>query len=539
MSSIVDVAVVGLGPVGAILSALLGRAGINTVVFDKADELFPLPRAISFDHEVMRIIQNLGLSEAMVAHIAPYPPTEYRGIGGKIIARYEPIPPPYPQGWQPGFMFKQPPFEEALRRSIAEIPCVEMRLRTTLEGIRQHDDHVELTLLDHAGSTDQLRARFVVGCDGGASVVRRFMGTGLESLDFDEPWLVVDMLVGDKGLEKLPRTLVQYCDPERPTTYVVGSGNHRRWEFMLLPGETAEEMDNEARIWRLLGRWLTPEDGKLWRAATYVFHALVAKEWRCGRLLLAGDAAHMTPPFMAQGMCQGIRDAANLAWKLCYVIKGQASPDLLDTYQQERRPHVRTTTETAKALGRIICELDPVKATERDLRMLAENGDPPAVKYRQSLIPALVEGALCSDQGAPVGMRLPQPRVVTDEGEHLLDDIVGYSFRLILRSDAFKEEIPESIRKILTELDGVVLRLAEGPSTRKIGSIEWSIVEADGLVEKWFRDHGLIAALVRPDHYVFAVARQPVDLGRMSDLLNQNLHLVNCGTAPRSNKVGD
>ena len=139
MSSIVDVAVVGLGPVGAILSALLGRAGINTVVFDKADELFPLPRAISFDHEVMRIIQNLGLSEAMVAHIAPYPPTEYRGIGGKIIARYEPIPPPYPQGWQPGFMFKQPPFEEALRRSIAEIPCVEMRLRTTLEGIRQRD----------------------------------------------------------------------------------------------------------------------------------------------------------------------------------------------------------------------------------------------------------------------------------------------------------------------------------------------------------------------------------------------------------------
>jgi 3-(3-hydroxy-phenyl)propionate hydroxylase len=164
--------------------------------------------------------------------------------------------------------------------------------------------------------------------------------------------------------------------------------------------------------------------------------------------------------------------------------------------------------------------------------MLAENGDPPAVKYRQSLIPALVEGALCSDQGAPVGMRFPQPRVITDEGGRLLDDVVGYSFRLILRSDAVEKEIPESIRKTLAELDGVVLRLAEGSSTRKIGDLEWSIVEADGLVDKWLRDHGLIAALVRPDHYVFAVARQSVDLGGMSDLLKQNLHLVNRGIAP-------
>ena len=526
MSGIVDVAVIGLGPVGAILSALLARCGVNPLVFDKADDIFPLPRAIAFDHEIMRVVQNLGLAETIRPHIVAYPPTEYRGVGGKLIARYEALPPPYPQGWQPGFMFKQPPFERALRGALENFPTVEVRLGTALEGLKQYDDHVELSVLNRTGVNETLRARYVVGCDGGASIVRKLMGIELESLDFDEPWLVVDVLVNESGLGKLPQTVVQYCDPERPTTYVVGSGNHRRWEFMLLPGETAEEMNHEAAIWRLLRRWLTPEDGKLWRASTYVFHALVARDWRKDRVLLAGDAAHMTPPFMAQGMCQGIRDAANLAWKLAMVIKGQSTSDLLDTYQQERRPHVRTTTETAKTLGRIICELDQVKAGERDARMLAEAGDPPAVQYRQSLIPGLVEGALCSDQGAPVGMRFPQPRVIGDAGTCLLDDLVGISFRLVVLSNGGVADIPKALHRKLDELDGAVLSLADGNVSRSLGSGRWSIVEADGLLSGWLRQHGLIAALVRPDHYVFAVAKEASDLNAMTDLIDERLHLA-------------
>lgn len=532
MFGIVDVAIVGLGPVGAILSGLLGRYGINTIVFDKADDIFPLPRAVSFDHEIMRILQNLGLAETLHPYVVPYPPTEYRGVGGKLIARYEALPPPYPQGWQPGFMFKQPPFERAIRQSLLELPTLELRLGTVLERLEQHQDHVELIVRNGSGLEETLRARYVVGCDGGTSLVRKLLGIGLESLDFDEPWLVVDVLVDESKLDSLPQTIVQYCDPDRPTSYVVGSGNHRRWEFMLLPGETAEEMNQESAIWRLLGRWLTPKDGELWRATTYVFHALVADQWRKERVLLAGDAAHMTPPFMAQGMCQGIRDAANLAWKLTLVIRGRCDAALLDTYQQERRAHVRATTETAKGLGRIICELDPAKAAERDARLLSERGDPPAVQYRQSLIPGLVEGALSTAQGAPVGLRFPQPRIASASGVCLLDDLVGASFRLVLSSDTGIDTVPNALRDKLDELDGAVISLVDVPCSLPAGPRDWSIAEVDGLLSAWLRDSGLIAVLVRPDHYVFAVAKTVADFDAMSGMLDHHLRLIEQPSLP-------
>ena len=526
MSRTVDVAIVGLGPTGAILSALLGRSKIQTVVIDKADDIFPLPRAIAFDHEVMRVVQNIGLADAIEPYVVPYPPTEYHGMGGKLIARYESLPPPYPQGWHPSFMFKQPPFEAALRRSLSDLPTVTVRLQTALEGMKQDEDHVELTLTNSSGAKEILHAQYVVGCDGGSSLVRKLMGIGLQSMNFDEPWLVVDMLVEEGGLRKLPRTLVQYCDPARPTTYVVGAGDHRRWEFMLHPGETAEAMNQEPAIWGLLAPWLTPKDGKIWRAATYVFHAVLATAWSHNRVFLAGDAAHMTPPFMAQGMCQGIRDAANLAWKLEWILEGRSAPALLNSYERERLPHVRTTTETAKALGRIICELDPVTAKERDARLLQERGDPPAVQYRQNLIPGLVEGALCSEQGAPVGTRFPQPRIGCDAGDLLLDDLVGTSLRLVVSAKITPRDIPEVLHRKVVGVGGVAVFLTDAKVSRSLGPGVWSIAEKDGLLEAWMRDHSLLAALVRPDHYVFAVARDLRGLHAMSDQLTNCLHLL-------------
>jgi 3-(3-hydroxy-phenyl)propionate hydroxylase len=292
---------------------------------------------------------------------------------------------------------------------------------------------------------------------------------------------------------------------------------------MLLPGETAEEMNREAVIWRLLAPWLAPEDGKLWRAATYVFHALVAKDWRRARIFLAGDAAHMTPPFMGQGMCQGIRDAANLAWKIEMVMRGLAGDALLNSYQRERSPHVRTTTEEAKTLGRIVCELDPVKASERDVRMLAETGNTPAAKF---FVPGLVEGALCSEQGDPVGQRFPQPRIVSETGEALLDDAVGASFRLVLSSQCPVSHIPEALRRRIVGLGGAILAIEEEGVSGSRGMAQWSIVETQSVLAAWFRHNGLLAALVRPDHYVFAIARQPSDLQIMSDLLDQRLFLT-------------
>jgi 3-(3-hydroxy-phenyl)propionate hydroxylase len=539
MRGTADVAVVGFGPVGAVLAALLGRGGIRTVVIDKADDIYPLPRAIAFDHEIMRVLQSLGLAEAVAPHVMAYRPTEYHGLDGTVIARFASLPPPYPQGWEPSFVFTQPPFERALRSAAAALPSVEVRLSTGLKGLRssseaeaQRDagrgDRVELEVTGPSGATETLRARYVVGCDGGSSLVRKLLGIRFESLEFDEPWLVVDVLATADTLARLPQTFVQYCQPARPTTYVVGPGNHRRWELMLLPGEVPEEMAREATIWQLLSRWLTPEDGRLWRAATYVFHALVAEEWRKGRVLLAGDAAHMTPPFMAQGMCQGIRDAANLAWKLKLVLSGSAGEALLDSYAVERRPHVRATTETAKGFGRIICELDPEKARARDLRMLAENGDPPTVRYRQNLIPGLGQGALWHEQGAPVGERFPQPRIATADGVRLLDDVAGSGFRLVLSRQLAVADVPDGLRRALARLGGTILVLKADGGSHRIEPASLAIVETEGVLAQWLEANGLLAALVRPDHYVFAVAKEKADLEGLGDAI---LERILCGPA--------
>lgn len=511
MTRQVDVAIVGLGPVGATLAALLGRGGVSTLVIDKADDMFPLPRAIGFDHEVMRVLQNLGLAEAVAPFTLPYRPTEYHGVDGKLIARYASVPPPYPLGWEPSFVFTQPPFERILRALLDELPSVEVRLSTELRALTEAPDHVVLDLIGPSGEAETVRARYAVGCDGGNSQVRRLLGIGLESLNFDEPWLVVDMLVNEDKLDALPQTIIQYCDPARPTTYVIGPGNHRRWELMLRPGEDPAEMSRDDVIWRLLNRWLTPEDATLWRAATYVFHALIADDWRRDRVFLAGDAAHMTPPFMAQGMCQGIRDAANLAWKLQAVLGGQCGDGLLDSYQAERRPHVMATTETAKALGQIICEQDEDRARARDARMLAQFGDPPQVQIRQNMIPPLETGALVTEQGAPVGARFPQPRIqAADGGTVLLDDVTGAGFVLLLTGSRATHDLPEALQGLVATLGARVVTLGEA------GPDQTAIREADGLLAGWCADNGLVAALIRPDHYVLAVARGEGDLAAMA-----------------------
>ena len=238
----------------------------------------------------------------------------------------------------------------------------------------------------------------MIACDGASSGTRQQLGIAFEDLVFDEPWLVVDLQVNNAALGKLPETAAQFCDPSRPTSFIIGPGNHRRFEIMLLPGEDPREMEEPAQVWRLLARWITPDDATLWRAASYRFHALVAQEWRRGRVFLAGDAAHQQPPFIGQGMCQGIRDVGNLVWKLDRVLKGQSGAELLDTYGEERSEHVRQLTTRIKAIGHVICERDPVAAEARDARILSRRrrssphrhapGDCPAASERSAGVPA-------------------------------------------------------------------------------------------------------------------------------------------------------
>ena len=325
--TVYDVAITGFGPAGAVAAALLGQAGLRVWVGDRLPDVYEIPRAIALDHEVMRVFQQIGVVDAIAAHFEPFTPSEYRGVDGQLIRRMTMVAPPYPQGYTPSLVFTQPPVERALRARVAELPNVTVALSTEVKQLTQDADGVTLDTTAADGTAQRIRAQWALACDGGASGLRAQLGVDLIDLDFDEPWLVVDVRCNERGLARLPQTSVQYCEPDRPCTYVIGPGNHRRWEISLKPGEDPKEAATPERTWALLSRWLTPEDGELWRQSSYRFHALVASRWRVGRAFLAGDSAHMQPPFLGQGMCQGVRDVANLCWKLISVVQGQVQGD--------------------------------------------------------------------------------------------------------------------------------------------------------------------------------------------------------------------
>ena len=481
-----DVAIVGFGPVGAVAAGLLAQAGLSVFVCERAQGVVSFPRALALDHEVMRIFQQLGVADAVAPHCEPFTPSEYLGVDGQLIRRMTMVEPPYPQGHTPSLVFSQPAVEQILRARVTACPNVILAEGAHCTGLFQDTDCVTLTV-----NTEPVHARWVIGCDGGSSTVRSLLAIELEDLGFDEPWLVVDVLCNERGLAKLPLTSVQYCEPERPCSFVIGPGKHRRWEFSINANEDPKLVESEPVARALLARWISPDDGYLWRRASYRFHALVAERWRVGRVFIAGDAAHMQPPFLGQGMCQGIRDVANLTWKLCAVMKGEsrgaAASALLDSYELERKAHVQELTGRIKAVGSVICERDRSRARLRDARMLdACNGavqDTP----RQDMLPSLHAGAITATPGA--GKLFPQPRLESTRGSGLMDSVHGYGFRLVTDG-----HLPSPAWPGVTVVD--LSRQAE----------------VDSVVHHWFAQHDAHAALLRPDHYTFGTAKTESDL---------------------------
>jgi 3-(3-hydroxy-phenyl)propionate hydroxylase len=463
----------------------------------------------------MRAFQQLGLAGRVLPHTAIFDRSIYYGLDGRIIKKLTTAAPPYALGWCPNYLFSQPAVDQLLRDSAKEHASVEVRLGSDVTDVAQDADAVALTVRSPQGSAESIRARYVVACDGGSSPMRRRLGIGFDDLDFDEPWLVVDAIVDEAHLPSLPQTNVQYCEPSRPSTHVIGPGRHRRWELMLLPGETPEEMNQEAQIWKVLARWISPDNAKLWRSSTYRFHALVAKQWHQGRIIIAGDAAHMTPPFLGQGMCQGLRDTTNLAWKLDLILRGGAPAEpLLTSYKDERAPHVRGTTQVAKELGRIICELDPSKAAMRDAELLADPGG--IERVRQSLIPDLTGGILSRrDRGKAVGSIFPQPRVRHEGHEKLLDDMTSSGFRLVSRGLDVSALVGDP------RVERLGMKLATVAPNAPSGVI--AVDECDHVLRDWLDRHEAAVVLVRPDHYVFGTGSTAADasalVGELSEML--------------------
>ncbi|MBR1215023.1 bifunctional 3-(3-hydroxy-phenyl)propionate/3-hydroxycinnamic acid hydroxylase [Bradyrhizobium sp. JYMT SZCCT0180] len=507
-----SVVVVGHGPSGAIAASLLGDRNIRTLAIDRQRDVYDKPRAIAIDHEILRLLDNLGAAERVLPFIAPFPASQHFGAKGQLIRRIDMVPEPFPLGYTPSMVFTQPPVEAALRAHAAAYDSVDVELGTELAGFDQSPDRVTLQLRDDKGATRVVTADYMIACDGASSGTRQALGITFEDLVFDEPWLVVDLRVNDAALGKLPETAAQFCDPSRPTSFIVGPGNHRRFEIMLLPGEDPREMEAPDQVWRLLSRWIGPDDATLWRAASYRFHALVAEEWRRGRIFLAGDAAHQQPPFIGQGMCQGIRDVGNLVWKLDRVLKGQSGAALLDTYGEERSEHVRQLTTRIKAIGHVICERDPVAAAARDIRILAEGGGVPRTFTRQEIVPPLQKGLLAFPLHPAHGTLFPQPWIRTAEGRRLLDVAAGTGWRLVL-DQRYAPDLTADLRAHLTGLGMRLIRIRPADAADQTGHDAFA--EEDGVLAAWFDRHGCRAAIVRPDHYVFGVANDEGELGRM------------------------
>ena len=495
-----DVAIVGFGPTGAIAAGLLGKKGISTFVCDKLHDVYDKPRAIALDHEISRVFQQMGVGKKIKPFLEPFTDSVYYGVDGQIIKRMSTVAAPYPLSHTPSVVFTQPPVEKILREYASSHASVTVSLGLALTGVKQDDELATLSLTHEDRYTSHVKAKYVIGCDGASSSVRSLVGIELEDLGFDEPWLVVDVMVNEQGLAKLPKTSVQYCNPERPATYVIGPGHHRRWEISINAGEDPKEVSTPEGAWKLLVPWLTQEDGTLWRQASYRFHALVASQWRKGRVFVAGDSAHQQPPFLGQGMCQGVRDAVNLCWRLEAVLKNEAAETLLDSYGLERKAHVIDLTTRIKGIGKIITERDVTKARARDAKLLADCGGVVTPMPRQDVQPALSAGLLGSVVHPARGTIFPQPLLNQSSGIQVrMDDVYPAGWKIVFSANAGHDVAQTAQRHHLPALLSL-----------KLGSPE--LTEAEGVLAKWFETHDIQAAIVRPDHYIYGVCQTSQDL---------------------------
>ena len=462
-----DVIVVGLGPTGATLANILGEYGLDVLVLEREESVYPLPRAVHFDDEAMRVFQSVGLAEAIGRDARVNVGTKFVDANMDLMLDWSRPQQIGPLGWYPSYRFHQPDLEAELNNGLAARDTVTVKRSANVAKITDHGDLVTVAY-DNDGVTRTVTGRFVVGTDGARSVVRSSMDSVWEDLGFQERWLVIDVQLA-KPRHDLGDFTIQTCDRLRPTTYVRCPRDWRRWEISLKPDETVEMVTDESFIWPKLRPAITPQEGTIRRKAVYSFESKLATKWREGRRLIAGDAAHLMPPFLGQGMCTGIRDAANLAWKLVAVLKWGATEDILDSYEMERRDHARIYIETAVSVGEMMNSAETAEALTHAIR-------PDGSAQMQSINRGL-ERAIGPAGDNFAGMRMPQPSL--RDGQRLSDAMQG-RFAIIGR--------------------GAALQMVDLPASQLAIAVN---ADEHDEVDIMLASLGVEAVLLRPDFYCF------------------------------------
>ena len=349
-----DVVIVGFGPTGGTLANLLALHGFSILVLEKEKSFYPLPRAVHFDDEIMRVFETIGITNTFLKHTIINKGTKFVDKKNRVILDW-----PRPReitenGWYPSYRFNQPDLERELRKKLKSYKKVEIRQSSNVKKIINKKNDVNITFEDiNSKKILNIKSKYLIGCDGANSITRSQMKTKMNNLGFTQKWAVIDLIL-NKDKKNLPDRTIQYSNPTRPATYCRNVGKRRRWEFAIKKTENIETILSNKYIWNFLKPWLKKKEARMERKTIYTFQSALAKSWKKGRIFLAGDAAHLMPPFMGQGMCAGIRDVSNLAWKISHCLRKKHDDKLLNSYQSERSSNVKEYIKTTMRMGEFV-----------------------------------------------------------------------------------------------------------------------------------------------------------------------------------------
>ena len=525
-----EVAILGAGPVGLTIANYLSKQGVQVTVVEQLDQLIDYPRAIGIDDESLRTIQSLGLVDQVLPHTTPNHAMRFLTPKGHCFADIQPLTREF--GFSRRNAFIQPQVDNVLLNGLKQYEKTEVLFSRNLTEFTQDADGVTLNLLNKDQQTETIRAKYLIACDGGNSIVRRTLNIGFDGKTAPNQWIVIDI---ENDPLATPHIYL-CCDPVRP--YVSAALPHgiRRFEFMVMPGETQEELSKPENIAKLLSKVLPDSDGiEVIRQRVYTHNARIADKFRVDRILLAGDAAHIMPVWQGQGYNSGMRDAFNLAWKVALVIQGKASPDLLDSYQIERKDHAKAMIDLSVMAGHVLAPPKKWHGVVRDGIAYALNYIKPIKQYllemRFKPMPQYNDGALLpqAKKNSPVGKMFIQPEVKLESGQTvLLDDVIGNDFAIVAWGVDPKWGLSEATMKKWQELGvkfiQVIPAVQFGNEKRQQFDNVITIGDMGTDIRTWFGKTDESVAILRPDRFVAALAI-PQTLERTSQALFSKMHV--------------